>query len=121
MVNCQEIAKKIYKDFLVYEEGDYIYFLDPNLKEGTLILEIMGDKCLIVWSNEIKSKTLQEICKIIMENLHMPLIFPYINDIKEYEELVSLGAKPFDFDKYYMSNNDTSSKTDNRYGSLILD
>ena len=70
--------------------------------------------CLIIWDNNIKSKSDIDIFTFLYNNYEYDIIFPYVDSKKLLDTILSLGAMKIEF------HDDEEHTYNNIYGSYII-
>lgn len=114
---CVEILKTIGNRYLISEDGEYINFLNEDAK-GNLLLQDKKD-CIIVWNNDIKNLTTENIYKLLLKVADKSLVFPYVDE-DEKKIITKLGGEKFDFAKNYPHEDSLCTDYSHTYGSYII-
>ena len=110
----RKLANEIDSELILYREDDYVYLLYPNPpKNGNILIQEL-DSAIVIWSNDYKSKSVDEVFNILHKIIPMDLIFPYIETEEEFLSLNKLGAIPIIFE---LENCEEYSK---KYGTFLL-
>lgn len=113
-INYEIIAKEIDPNLIVYREGNFVYLLYPDsAKNGNILFEETNDD-LIVWSDEYKEKTVDEVFFIINKIVDTDIIFPFLESKEEYNAVLALGGERIEFE---IENKDDFCQ---KYGSYAI-
>ena len=97
ITDYSQIAKKIDPLLSVYFEDDFVYFLYPMPpKNGNILLQETEHK-IVLWSNEYKEKSFQEVLNLLYEAFNTDIIVPFIETEEEYNAVMSLGGTSIEF------------------------
>ena len=81
---------------LLYEEDQFIQLLCPSIKNGSMLIEECPNY-IIVWNNEFKFIDYQECYSILKSVICAPIYFVFVENIKEKEAIINMGAIEIDF------------------------
>lgn len=112
------ITNDINKFLLIYQDGEFIYFLDPDLK-GNLVLQ-EKENCLIIWSNEIKSISLEQLYSLFLNKLQTSILLPYIETEEELDAVKKLNGIKIELKDYFPEDDKLCNDYSRKYGSFII-
>ncbi|MDD3383987.1 MAG: hypothetical protein PHX46_04175 [Bacilli bacterium] len=117
--NYNEIIDKINSNMIIYEEDDFIYFMEPNLNDGSLVFQ-EKEHCLIMWSDEIKGLSFYSLYKLFLDEYKVSLIFPYVETKEEVDDIKKLGGVLFDFASAFPEEEEICYDYSREFGSFII-
>jgi len=113
-IDYTKIIEEIDSLLTIYRENDFVYLLYPHPpKNGNILIQEKED-CIILWSNEYKTKPYKDVLAILCARVELDIIVPFIETEEEYRTVTSLGGSPIDFDA------PDSENLCKDYGSLVI-
>ena len=117
-IYLDKILNFIGKQYVVFEDGEYINILNENAK-GNLLLQEKNEN-IIIWHNSIAIPPPYKVYKFLLGLIDRPLVFPYV-DKDEEETVIKLGGKQIDFAKQYPEEEILCADYPKDHGSYMID
>ena len=97
-IDYEKIVREIDSDLMIYRDDDFVSLLYPYPPKNSNIVFQELENALVVWSNGYLTKSMYEVFSIILRNVDVDIIFPFVESEEEYQAVIAVGAEPTEFD-----------------------
>ena len=117
--DCALLLNILPKSFVSSQDDNFFYFTEENLKDGTLVLQYT-ELGIIIWSNEIKALSYEELYSKMHSLYKKDLIIPFIETKEERDAVVKIGGIEFDFLEAFPEEKELCVDYSREFGSFIV-